>query len=106
RIRRGNVNVDRDQGIVERFNHTWGKGLFTFQYHEINFKEGNRSTERVTRLPEVVSTLNSEMTRWTGKKPVDATKDQSVDTRNSMTSSRPVGLKEKRLDPSKNVRDL
>lgn len=31
RIRRGNVNVDRDQGIVERFNHTWGKGLFTFQ---------------------------------------------------------------------------
>ena len=32
RIRRGNMNVDRDQGIVERFNQTWGKGLFTFQW--------------------------------------------------------------------------
>ena len=32
RIRRGNVNVHRDQGIVERFNQTLGERLFTFQY--------------------------------------------------------------------------
>ena len=32
RIRRGNVNVHRDQGIVERFNQTSGERLFAFQY--------------------------------------------------------------------------
>ena len=46
RIRRGNVNVQRDQGIVERFNRTLGKRLFTFQYsQEMNFKEIKRSIE-------------------------------------------------------------
>ena len=60
RIRRGNVNVHRDQGIVERFNQTLGERLFTFQYsQEMNFKGGKRSTEWVKRLPEVVSALNS-----------------------------------------------
>ena len=46
RIRRGNVNVQRDQGIVERFNRTLGERLFTFQYsQEMNFKEIKRSIE-------------------------------------------------------------
>ena len=30
RIRRGVVNVYRDQGIAERFNRTFGERLFTF----------------------------------------------------------------------------
>ena len=46
RIRRGNPNVHRDQGIVERFNRTLGERLFSFQYsQEMNFKSGERSTE-------------------------------------------------------------
>ena len=45
-IIRGNVNVRRDQGIVERFNETLGERLFTFQYsREMNFTSGKRSTE-------------------------------------------------------------
>ena len=63
RIRRGNVNVHRDQGIVERFNRTLGERLFSFQYsQEMKKESGERSTEWVKRLPEVVSALNSEKT--------------------------------------------
>ena len=69
----------------------------------MNFKGGKRSTEWVKRLPEVVSALNSEVTRLTGKKPVVAIKDKSVDVKSSTTYSRHIGLKEKGLDFS-NVR--
>ena len=41
--------------------------------------------------------LNSEVIRWTGKKPVDAIKVKSVDTKSSRTYSRPVGMKATRL---------
>ena len=68
RIRRGNVNVHRDQGIVERFNRTLSERLFSFQYsQEMNLKSGERSTEWVKRLPEAVEALNSEKTRLTEK---------------------------------------
>ena len=98
RIRRGNVNFHRDQGIVERFNQTLGERLLTFQYsEEINYKEGKRSVEWVRRLPEVVLALNSEVTSLTGKKPVDGIKDKSVDVKSSTSYSRPVALKEKIL---------
>ena len=74
------MNAQRDQGIVERFNLTLGERLFTFQYsQEMNFKEGKRPTKWVKGLPEVVVALCSEVTRLTGKKPVDAIKDKSVD---------------------------
>ena len=46
------------------------------------------------------------MTRLTGEKPIDAIKDKSVDAKSSTTYSRPVGLEEKRLNYSKNVRHL
>lgn len=36
-----------------------------------------------TKLPEFVSALNSEQTRLTGKKPVDAIKEKTVDAQNS-----------------------
>ena len=71
----------------------------------MNLKSGERSTEWVKRLPEVVSALNSEKTRLTGRRPVDAIKDKVVDAKSS-TFSRPVGKKEKRLDSSVNVRYL
>ena len=65
----------------------------------------HRSTEWVKRLAEVVLALNSEVTRLTGEKPIDAIKDKSVDAKSSTTYSRPVSL-EKRLNYSKNVRHL
>ena len=38
RIRRRNVNVHREQAIVERFNRTLGERLFNYQYiKEMNF---------------------------------------------------------------------
>ena len=68
RIRRGNVNVHRDQGIVERFNRSLSERLFSFQYsQEMNIKPGERSTEWVKRLPEVVSALNHGKISINGK---------------------------------------
>ena len=63
-IRRGRVNIHRDQAIVERFNRTLAERLFGYQYAvEMNMKQtGQRSTEWVKRLPEVVSALNNEVT--------------------------------------------
>ena len=56
RIRRGNLNVLRDQGIFEQFNRTLGDRLFSFQYSpEMNFTSRKRKTEWVRSLPEVVS---------------------------------------------------
>ena len=106
RIRRGNVNVHHDQGIVERFNRTLSERLFSFQYsQEMNMKSGERSREWVKlRLPEVVSALNREKARLTEKRPVDAIKEGIVDAKSS-TFSR-LGKKEKRLDSSVNVRYL
>ena len=106
RIRRGNPNVYRDQGLVERFNRTLGERLFSFQYsQEMNMKSGERSREWVKRLPDVVKALNNETTRVTGKKPIDAIKEKVVDSKKP-NYLRPVGKNEKRLDSSVNVRFL
>ena len=82
RIRRGNVNVHRDQGIVERFNRSLSERLFSFQYsQEMNMKSGERTREWVSRLPEVVSALNSEKTRLTEKRPMDSIKEKVVNAK-------------------------
>ena len=66
RIRKGNVNVHRAQGILERFNRASSECFLTIQYNqEMNFKEEKRSTEWVKRLPEVVLALNRKETRLT-----------------------------------------
>ena len=107
RIRRGNVNVHRDQGIVERFNRSLSERLFSFQCsQEINIKSGERSREWIKRLPEAISALNREKTRLTEKKPVDAIKEKVINAKSSTFYSRPVGKNEKRLDSSVNVRYL
>lgn len=107
RIRRGNVNVHRDQGIVERFNRTLAERLFSYQYgQEINLKSGERSAEWLKRLPEVVAALNREIRRLTGKKPADAIREGVIEAKSSTTYHRPVGLREKGLGSSVNVRYL
>ena len=81
-IRCGHTEIHRDQAIVERFNRTLtlAERLFGYQYAvEMNMKNNNqRSTEWVKRLPSVVSALNNEVTRLTGKKPAQAIKEKSI----------------------------
>ena len=59
--------------------------------------EAARSTAWVARLPAVVSALNNEVTRQTGRKPAEAIKAKAVSAKPSTPYSRPVGLKEKKL---------
>ena len=109
-IRRGRTEIHRDQAIVERFNRTLAERLFGHQYAvEMLLPEGQRSTEWVKRLPDVVSALNNEVTSLTGKKKKQKTvamNEKSVSSKPSTMYSRPVGLAEKELPPLVNVRYL
>ncbi|KAL9950199.1 hypothetical protein ACROYT_G042670 [Oculina patagonica] len=92
-IRRGRVNIHRDQAIVERFNRTLAERLFGFQYgEEMNLASGQRTTAWVKRLPEVVAALNNEVTRLTGKKPSEVIKVKAVAAKPSTPYLRPVEL--------------
>ena len=77
-IRRGRPNIHRDQAIVERFNRTLAERLFGYQYAVEMNMPSERSTAWVKRLSDVVSALNNEVTRLTGKKPSQAIKDKAV----------------------------
>ena len=106
-IRRGRVDIHRDQAIVERFNRTLAERLFGHQYAvEMLLPEGKRSTAWVKRLPEVVSALNNEVTSLIGKKPAVAIKEKSVYARPSTPYTRPVGKREKILPSLVQVRYL
>ena len=107
-VRRGRVDTHRDQGIVERFNRTLAERLFGHQYaQEMLLSSGERSREWVHRLSGVVSAINGEVTRMTGKKPVDAIKTKRVKQKASaVVSGRPVGLREQKLPSGAGVRYL
>ena len=106
-IRRGRVDIHRDQAIVERFNRTLAERLFGHQYAvEMRKPEGQRSTAWVKRLPEVVAALNNEVTSLIGKKPVVAIKEKNVYAKPSTPYLRPVGESEKKLPSIVNVRYL
>ena len=107
-VRRGRVDIHRDQGVVERWNRTLAERLFGHQYaQEMRLPWGQRSTEWVARLPSVVAALNGKMTRLTGKKPSDAIKAKTVAQKpSSVVPDRPVGLKEQRLPSGVGVRYL
>ena len=97
-VRRGRVDIHRDQGVVERWNRTLAERLFGHQYaQEMRLPSGQRSTEWVAWLPGVVAALNGEVTRLTGKKPSDAIKlRRSTQKPSSVVPGRPVGLKEQK----------
>ena len=108
KIRRGRVEIHRDQGIVERFNRTLAERLFGHQYaQEFLLKPGQQSREWVRRLAGVVAALNDADTRLIGKKPKDAIKSRSVEQKaSSVIPGRLVGSKEQKLDPNVTVRYL
>ena len=111
-VRRGRVDIHRDQGIVERFNRTLAERLFGHQQaQELLMRSegsGERSREWVKRLRAVIAALNGEVTRLTGKRPRDAIRAQSAvaQNRSSVTPRRPVGLKEQKLPSDVLVRYL
>lgn len=107
-VRRGRVDVHRDQGIVERFNRTLAERLFGHQYaQEIRLPSGERSTEWVARLPAVIAALNAEVTRLTGQKPKNAIRAARVTQKpSSVVAGRPVGLQEQKLPSGVGVRYL
>ena len=101
-VRRGRVDIHRDQSVVERWNRTLAERLFGHQYaQEMRLPSGQRSTEWVARLPRVVAALNGEVTRLTGKKPSDAIKAKTLrrgaQKSSSVVPGRPVGLKEQKV---------
>ena len=102
-ICRGRTDIHRDQAIVKRFNRTLAERLFGHQYAvEMNLPSG-RSTAWVKRLPAVVSALNNEVTRLTGKKPAQAIKEKVVSSKPATPYMRPVGIHEKKLPPQAHV---
>ena len=77
-IQRGDPNQHRSQGIVERFNRTLADRPFSFQYHKELEDPSKSNREWVSRLQNVVSSLNNEKTKLIGMKPVDAIKQTLV----------------------------
>ena len=100
KVRRGRVDVHRDQGIVERWNRTLAERLFGHQYaQEMRLPEDQRSMEWVKRLPAVVSALE-----WRGHKPnrekspwMRSRENRSTQKPSSTVPGRPVGLWEQKL---------
>ena len=108
-VRRGRVDIHRDQGIVQRFNRTLAERLLGHQYaQEMRLPSGEWSTEWVKRLPSVVAILNGEVTRLTYKKAsADAIKAKTLTQRPSfVVPGRPLGLKEQKVPSGIDVRYL
>ena len=104
-IHRGNLYGDpsqhRSQGIVERFNRMLADRLFTYQYHKELEDPSKSNREYVSRLQNVVSSLNNEKTRLIGMKPVDAIKQTLVEQGFSQPAKE---YEEKLLDVGTKVR--
>ena len=58
------------------------------------------------QLPAVISALNKDVTRLTGKKPAEAIKKKTVSANPSTPYLRPVGVNEKKLPSGSSVRYL
>ena len=78
-IQHGDPSQHHSQGIVERFNGTLADRLFTYQYQKELEDPSKSNREWVSRLQNVVSSLNNEKTRLIGMKSVDAIKQTLVE---------------------------
>ena len=107
-VRRGRVDIHRDQGIVERFNRTLADRLFGHQYaREMRLPSSERSTELVKRLSSVVAALNVEVTRLTVKKHSDAIKAETLTQSPCfVVPGRSLGFKEQKVPSGFGVRYL
>ena len=71
-IQRSEAGNHRAQAFVERANRTLSERLFSFQYgKEMRSDDNERSREWVERLPAVLKSMNNEVTRLTGKEPLE-----------------------------------
>ena len=105
-VRRGRVDIHRDQGVVERFNRTLAERLFEHQYAQEMLSE-QRSSEWVARLPAVVAALNGDVTRLIGKRPSEAIRRKAVSARPAAPARhKPIGFKEQKLPLGVGVRYL
>ena len=77
-IQCGDPSQHRSQGIVERFNRMLADRLFSYQYHKELEDPSKSIREWVSRLQNVVSSLNRERTRLIEMKPIDAIKKTLV----------------------------
>ena len=102
-MQRGDPSQHRLQGIVQRFNRTLADRLFTYQYHKKLEDPSKSNREWVSRLQNVVRSLNNEKTRLTGMKPVDAIKQTLVEQGFSQPAKE---YEEKLLDVGIKVRYL
>ena len=88
---------------MERYNRTLADRLFSYQYHKELENPSKSNREWVSRLQNVVSALNNEITRLIEMKPVDAIKQTLV----KQGFSQPVkDYEEKVLDDGTKVRYL
>jgi hypothetical protein len=79
-IRRGEPNIHRMQGLVERFNRTLAEQIFGVQYakeillaaRESREVSKERNTEWVKNLPMYITKLNNTITRMISLKLIDA----------------------------------
>ena len=102
-IQHGDPSQHQLQGIVERFNRTLADRLFSYQYHKELENPSKSNREWVSRLQNVVSTLNNEKTRLIGMKPADAIKQTLVEQGFSQPAKE---YEEKLLDVGTKVRYL
>ena len=110
-IQRSEAGNHRAQAFVERANRTLSERLFSFQYGkemssgEARSDDNERSREWVERLPAVLKSMNNEVTRLTGKEPLEVLKSKDISI-NAPKYNRPVGFDEVRLSPFAKVRFL
>ena len=102
-IQRGDPSQHRSQGIVERFNRMLADRLFSYQYHKELEDPSKSNREWVSRLQNVVRSLNNEKPRLIGMKPVDAIKQTLVEQGFSQPAKE---YEEKLLDVGTKVRYL
>ena len=105
-IQRSEAGNHKAQAFVERANRTLSERLFSFQYgKEMSSDDNERSREWVERLPAVLKSMNNEVTRLTGKEPLEVLKSKDISI-NAPKYNRPVGFDEERLSPFAKVRFL